>query len=76
MYTGFIQASSCKIQGLLKYFPTVFKDLKLIKNTGLHIKILLRPLLKILVLENQCKIMVPLIGAAYVEPNKGTTILY
>ena len=22
----FVQASLCKIQGLLKYFPTVFKD--------------------------------------------------
>ena len=30
----------------------------------------------ILVLENQCKIMVPLFGAAYAAPNKGTTILY
>ena len=50
------------------------------KNTGLHIKILLlkckSPLLKILVSENQCKIMVPLFGAAYAAPNKGTTILY
>ena len=25
---------------------------------------------------NQCKIMVPLFGAAYAAPNKGTTILY
>ena len=44
------------------------------KNTDLHIKILLlkcySPLLKILVLENQCKIMVPLFGAAYAAPNK------
>ena len=29
----FIQASLCKIQGLLKDFPTVFKDWKLMKNT-------------------------------------------
>ena len=28
------------------------------------------------VLENQCKIMVPLFGAAYAAPKKGTTILY
>ena len=45
------------------------------KNTDLHVKILLLKckslLLKILVLEYQCKIMVPLFGAA---PNKGTTI--
>ena len=34
---------------------------------------MLDPLLKI---ENQCKIMVPLFGAAYAAPNKGTTILY
>ena len=37
------------------------------KNTDLHLKILLlkckNTLLKILVLENQCKIMVPLFGA-------------
>ena len=33
-------------------------------------------LLKILVLDNQCKIMVPLFGAAYAAPNKGTTIFY
>ena len=50
------------------------------KNTGLYVKILLlkckSPLLKILVLENQCKIMVPLFGAAYDAPNKGTKILY
>ena len=26
LFTGFIQASLCKIQGLLKDFPTVFKD--------------------------------------------------
>ena len=39
------------------------------KNTDLHVKILLlkcySPLLKTLVLENQCKSMVPLFGAAY-----------
>ena len=49
-------------------------------NTDLHLKILLlkclSPLLKILVLESQCEIMVPLFGAAYAAPNKGTTILY
>ena len=49
------------------------------KNANLRVKILLlkcsSPLLKILVLENQCKIMVPLFGAAYAAPNKGTTIL-
>ena len=45
-----------------------FQGLKHMKNTGLQVKILLlkcqSPLLKILVLENQCKIMVPLFGAA------------
>ena len=50
------------------------------KNTDLHIKILLSKcltaLLKILVLENEYKIVVPLFGAAYAAPNKGTTILY
>ena len=49
------------------------------KNTDLHVKVLLlkcwSPLLKILVLENQCKIMVPLFGAAYAAPNKGTAFL-
>ena len=39
--TGFIQASMSKIQGLLKASPTVFKDLKLMKNPDLIIKILL-----------------------------------
>ena len=31
----------CKIQGLFKDFYTIFKDNKLMKNTDLHIKILL-----------------------------------
>ena len=57
-----------------------FQGLKTYEKTGFHVKILLLkclcPLLKILVLENQCKIMVPLFGAAYAAPNKGTTILY
>ena len=34
--TGFIQARLCKIQGLLKDFPTVFKDWKLKKLTDLQ----------------------------------------
>ena len=51
------------------------------KNTDLHIKIVLRKcwttLLKILVLENKYKIVVPLFGAAYyAAPNKDTTNLY
>ena len=45
-YTGFIQARLCKIQGLLKDFPTVFKDWKLKKNTDLHVKILFWKLLE------------------------------
>ena len=49
-------------------------------NTDLHIKILLQKcktaLLKILVLENLYKIVVPLLGAAYAAPNKSTTISY
>ena len=48
------------------------------KNTDLHVKILLlkckSPLLKILVLENQCKSMEPSFGAAYAAPNEGTKI--
>ena len=35
---------------------------------------MLELLLQTLVLENQCKIVVPLFGAAYAAPNKGTTI--
>ena len=35
--TGFVQASVSKIQGLLKASSTVFKDLKLIKNTDLSV---------------------------------------
>ena len=37
---------------------------------------MLESILKILVLEYQCKIMVSLFGAAYAAPNKGTIILY
>ena len=50
------------------------------KNTDLHVKILLRKccsaLLKLTVLENWYKIVVPLFGAAYAATNKGTTILF
>ena len=50
------------------------------KNTNLYVEILLlkckSPFLKILVSENLCKIIVPLFGAAYAAPNKGSTILY
>ena len=42
VHTGKIVIYSRTFQGLLKDFPTVFKDLKLKKNTDLHIKILLR----------------------------------
>ena len=38
----FIQASMGKIQGLLKASPTVFKDLKIMKNTDLSVKIRLQ----------------------------------
>ena len=41
-HAGFIQASLSKIQGLLKAFPIVFKDLKLMKNTDLSVKIQLQ----------------------------------
>ena len=45
-----------KIQGLLKASQTVFKDLKLMKNTDLSVKILLQKCLtekmETLVLEN------------------------
>ena len=37
---------------------------------------MLESITKDIVLEIQCKIMVPLFGAAYAAPNKGTTILY
>ena len=50
------------------------------KNINSHIKVLLlkcySPLLNILVLNNLYKIVVPLFGAAYATPNKGTTNLY
>ena len=41
-YSGYIQASMSNIQGLLKASPTIFKDLKLMKNTDLRVKILLQ----------------------------------
>ena len=50
------------------------------KNTDLCVKILLQKclteIMETLVLENQYKIVVPIFGAAYAAPNKGTTILY
>ena len=49
------------------------------KNTDLSVKILVQKcfteIREKLVLENHYKITVPLIGAAYAAPNKGTTIL-
>ena len=45
------------------------------KNTDLHVKILLLKCSStLLVLIIQCNIVVPLFGAAYAAPNKGTTI--
>ena len=50
------------------------------KNTDLSIKILLQKcfteIMEKLVLENKYKIVVPIFGAAYAAPNKGTAILY
>ena len=48
-------------------------------KTDLKVKILLQKcsteIMEKLVLENMHKIVVPLLGAAYAAPNKGTTIL-
>ena len=48
------------------------------KNTGLSVKILLQKcfseIMEKLVLENKFKIVVPIFGAAYAAPNKGTKI--
>ena len=41
-FTGFIQTSMSKFQGLLKASPTVFKDLKLMNNTDRSVKIILQ----------------------------------
>ena len=50
------------------------------KNTDLSVKIILQKryteIMETRVLENQYKIVVPIFGAAYAAPNKGTTILY
>ena len=46
------------------------------KNTDLSVKIRLQKGLGTLVLENKHKNVVPIFGAAYAAPNKGTTILY
>ena len=50
------------------------------KNTDLSVKIRLQKclteIMETLVLENWYKIAVPIFGAAYAAPNKGTTILY
>ena len=49
------------------------------KNTDLHLKFYFKQMLecitKDIILENKYKIVVPLFGAAYAAPNKGTTIL-
>ena len=54
-------------------------DLKLMKNTDLSVKIQVQKcfteIMEKLVLENNYKIVVPLIGAAYAAPIKGRTIL-
>ena len=51
----------------------------LMKNTDLSVKILLQKcfteIMEKLVLGKKYKIVVPLFGAAYAAPNKGTTIL-
>ena len=65
-----------KIQVLLKTSPTVFKDLNLMNNTDLSVKILLTEIIERLVLENCYKIVVPIFGSAYAAPNKGTAILH
>ena len=64
-----------KIQGLTKASPTVFKDLEFMKNTDLSVKIQDWDNGDIGT-ENLYKIFVPIFGAAYAAPNKGTTILY
>ena len=50
------------------------------ENTDLSVKILLQKcfieIMEKLVLENKYKIVLPIFGAAYAAPNKGTTILY
>ena len=50
------------------------------KNTDLSVKILNQKryteIMETGVLENKYNIVVPIFGAAYAAPNKGTTILY
>ena len=50
------------------------------KNTDLSVNFLLQQclteMMETLVLENEYNIVVPIFGAAYAAPNKGTTILY
>ena len=41
IYTGFIQANLCKIQGILKDTSMFFKDDNAMKNTDLSFNILL-----------------------------------
>ena len=42
VHTGKYELNSRTFQGLLKASPTVFKDLKLMKNTDISLKILLQ----------------------------------
>ena len=63
-----------------KRLSNSFQGLKLMKNTDLSVKILLQQckteIIETLVLEIKYKIAVPIYGASYAAPNKGTTILY
>ena len=63
-----------------KDLPDFFKNYKIMKNVDLHNETLLQEcyteIIIILAFENKYKIAVPLFGAAFAAPNKGTTILY
>ena len=88
LYEGFVQGSLNKFQGLYKDFSRTSQDyLQFIRTKSfgkIRIEVLksffknarLTEIMEKLVLENEYEIFVPLFGAAFAAPNKGTTILY
>ena len=80
---GFIQGNLSQIQGLFKDFSWLFysfQGLKFRKNTDQSVKYSSSKMLEWDNGENstnnEYEIVVPLCGAAFAAPNKGTTILY
>ena len=79
LYTWFIQAWLCKIQGLLKTYTTVFKDYKSMKHTESNIKSSFANDGLIERINKYQKISIKLLSLYlvqhYAAPNKGTILI-